>query len=106
MLGTWVSGTSELVPVEEDRLCLTKFRPIHIPAMRTKGMPIPSPTPRPTLTVSVLELARVGDAGEGDVEVVSELFCGSVLAIELAIVLVGEEVDDVEAVDEIVLEEL
>lgn len=101
MLRNWDSGTPELVPREEDCLCLTDFRPIHIPAMRTKGIPIPTPTPRPTLTVSVLELAL-----EGDAKAVSELLWGGVLEDELAIMLVVKEVDDVKAVDELELDEL
>lgn len=103
---TWVSGTSELVSVEEDRFCLTNFRPIHTPAMRTQGMPIPSPTPRPSLTVSVLGLALVGDGGEGLVEVVSEILCEGILDIEFAIVLIIEEVNDIEAADEPMLDEV
>lgn len=101
MSGNWDSGTPELVPREEDCLCLTDFRPIHIPAMRTKGIPIPTPTPRPTLTISVLELAL-----EGDAKAVSELLWGGVLEDELAIMLVVKEVDDVKAVDELELDEL
>ena len=69
--------------------------------MRTKGMPMPSPTPRPTLTAIVLELALAGDVG-----VASELFCEGVLEAELAITVLVEEVDDVKAVDELVLDEL
>ena len=111
LLGNWDSGTSELVPREEDCLCLTDFRPIHIPAMRTKGRPIPSPTPRPTLTVFVLELslaedAVAGDVGAGDVEAGSELLLRGVLEVEVAAVLVVKEVDDVNAVDELELDEL
>ena len=63
----------------------------------------------------MLELSLAGDAlaGDavagnveaGDTEVVSELFCG-VLKVELAIVLVAEEVDDVKAVDGLELDEL
>ena len=120
LLGNWDRGTSELVSREEDFLCWTDFRPIHIPAINTKGRPIPSPTPRPTLTVSVLELSLAGDVVAGDVEVgdvgvedvgvgvvreVSELFCG-VLKVKLAIVLVVEKVDDVKAVGELELDEL
>lgn len=66
--------------------------------------------------VSVLGLAIVGDVGVGDVgvedvgvedvEVVSELPCGAVLEVEVAITLVVEEADDVEAVDELELDEL
>lgn len=61
--------------------------------------------------VSVLGLAIVGDVGVGnvgveDVEVVSELLCGGVLEVEIAITLVVEEADDVEAVDELELDEL
>ena len=61
--------------------------------------------------VSVLVLAIVGDVGVGDVgvedvEVVSELLCGGVLEVEVAITLVVEEADDVEAVDELELDEL
>ena len=55
--------------------------------------------------VSVLELLLAGGAVAGDVRVVSELVCGA-LNVELAIVLVVEEVDDVEAVDELELDEL
>lgn len=88
MSGNWDSGTPELILLEEDCLCLTNFRPVHIPAMRTKGIPIPNPTPRPTLTVSVLELGLVGDVG-----VVSEPRWG------------GVEVDDVKAIDEMELDE-
>ena len=106
MSGNWDSGTSEPVPIEGDRLCLTTLRPIHIPAMRTKGIPTPSPTPRSTLMVSVLGLAIVGDVGVEDVEVVSELLCGGVLEVKIAITLVVEEADDVEAVDELELDEL
>lgn len=101
MLGNRDSGTPELIPREEDCLCLTDFMPIHTPAMRTKGIPIPSPTPRLTLTVSVLELALEGDAGA-----VSELLWGGVLKVELAIMLVVKEVSDVKAVDELELDEL
>ena len=61
--------------------------------------------------VSVLGLAIGGDVGVGDVgvedvEVVSELLCGGVLEVEVAITLVVEEADDVEAVDELELDEL
>ena len=101
MWGNWVSGTPEPIPREEDCLCLTDFRPIHIPAMRTRGMPIPSPTPRPTLTVPVLEPVLGGDAGT-----VSKLFWLGVLKGELAVVLGVEEVDDVKAVDELELDGL
>lgn len=55
--------------------------------------------------ISELELLLVGDAVAGDVRVVSELVC-SALKVELAIVLVVEEVDDVEAVDELEVDEL
>ena len=51
--------------------------------------------------VSVLELAVVGDG-----EVVSELLCGGVLEVEVVITLIGEGDDDVEAVDELELDEL
>ena len=60
-------------------------------------MPMPSPTPRPTLT----ELSLAGDVGVG-----SELFCEDVLELELAITLFVEEVDDVNAVDELELDEV
>jgi len=90
------------MPREKDGLCLTDFRPIHIPAMRTQGTPIPSPTPRPTLTVSMPELAAL----EGDAAEVSELLWGGVPNVELGIVLVVKEVDDVKAVDELELDEL
>lgn len=56
--------------------------------------------------VSVLGLAIVGDVGVEDVEVVSELLCGGVLEVKIAITLVVEEADDVEAVDELELDEL
>lgn len=101
MSGNWDNGTPEPVPLEEDRLCWTNFMPIHIPAMRTKGTPIPTPTPRPTLTVSVLELAL-----EGDAEGVFEVLWVVVLKVELAIMLVVKEVGDVKAVDELELNEL
>ena len=97
MSGYWDSGTSEPVPIEGDRLCLTTLRPIHIPAMRTKGIPTPSPTPRPTLMVSVLELAIGGDVGVED---------GGVLEVEITVTLAVEEVDDVEVLDELELDEL
>ena len=87
--GNWDRGTPELILCEEDCLCLTDFRPIHIPAMRTKGIPIPNPTPRPTLTVAVLELGLAGDVGA-----LSEPLWGDV------------EVDDVKAVDELELDEM
>lgn len=61
MSENWDIGTSETLWCEEDCLCLTDFMPIHIPAMRTKGMPIPSPTPRPSLMIPVLELALEED---------------------------------------------
>ena len=56
--------------------------------------------------VSVLGLAIVGDVGVGDVEVVSELLCGVVLKVEVAITLIVDGADDVEAVDELELDEL
>lgn len=56
--------------------------------------------------VSVLELAIGGDVGVEDVEIVSELFCGGVLEVEIAVTLAVEEVDDVETVDELELDEL
>lgn len=84
--------------------------------MRTKGRPIPSPTPRPTLTVSMLESSLAGDVEAGDVEAgdvgaedvgkLSELFCGGVLEVELAVVLVVEDVDNVKPVGELELDEL
>ena len=101
MSGNWDSGTPEFVLREEDCLCWTDFRPIQIPAMRTKGIPIPSSTPRPTSTVSVPESAL-----EGDTTAVSELVCGGVLRVELATMLVVEEVDDVKVVNELELDEL
>ena len=48
---------------------------------------------------------EVGDSLAEETEVVSEFFCG-VLEVELAIVLVVEEVDDVKAVDKLELDEL
>ena len=72
-----------------------------MPAMRTKGRPIPNPTPRPTLMASVLELTL-----EGDAEAVAKLPWGGVLEVELAVRLVVEEVDDVKAVDELELDEV
>ena len=62
---------------------------------------MPSPTPKPALTVVVLELAVAGDVG-----VASELFCGGVLEVELAITLFVEEVDDVKAIDELGFDEI
>ena len=79
----------------DDFLCWTDLRPIQIPAMRTRGIPIPSPTPRPTLTVSVLELVLRG-AG-----VVAELVGGGVIEVEVAVMLVAGEFDDAEVVDEL-----
>ena len=51
----------------------------------------------------MLELGPVEDGG---VEVVSGLACRGVLEVELVVVLVVEEVKDVEAVDDLVLDEL
>lgn len=58
------------------------------------------------MTVSVLGLALVGDGGEGLVEVVSEILCEGILDIEFAIVLIIEEVNDIEAADEPMLDEV
>lgn len=100
--GMWDNGTPEPILREEDRLCLTDFRPIQIPPMRTNGIPIPSPTPRPTLTVSVLELVAL----EGGADAVSELLWRAVLKVELAITLVIDEDGDGTAVDKLELVEL
>lgn len=97
----WDIGTSETLWREEDCLCLTDFMPIHIPAMRTKGMPIPNPTPRPTLMIPVLELALDGDAAT-----VPELLWGGMLEVELTTVLAVKEVDVVKAIDELELDKL
>ena len=61
--------------------------------------------------VSVPGLAIVGDVGvedEGveDAEVVYALLCGGELEVETAITLGVEEADDVEAVEELELDEL
>ena len=100
MSGYWDSGALEPTSPEEF-LCLTAFKPIHIPAIRTKGTPIPTPTPRPTLTASVLELVLEVDAGA-----VFELVWVAVLDDELVGMLVVKELDDVKAVDVLELDEL
>lgn len=69
--------------------------------MSTKGIPIPSPTPSPTLSGSVFELALIGD-GTG----ICEPVWVGVLETELAVMLLVKEVDDAEAVDELVADEL
>ena len=100
MFGNGFSGTLELV-LCEDTLCLTVFIPIHIPAIRTRGIPIPNPTPRSTLIVSALVLALGEGAGAA-----SEAFEGPALEVELAVILVVEEVEDVKVVDELEADEL
>ena len=95
----WDSGILEPKPCEEDCLCLTDFRPIHIPAISTKGIPIPSPTPRPTLTVSELPPAL-----EGDEAAVAEFVWEDAVNVELVTALVVEAVDVVKAVEELELE--
>ena len=63
MLGYMDSGTLELLSWEQGRLCRITVVTIQIPAMSTRGIPMPSPTPRPTFTASVLEAVLEKDAG-------------------------------------------
>ncbi len=80
---------------------MTAFKPIHIPAIRTKGTPIPTPTPRPTLTASVLELVF-----EVDARAVFELFWVGVLEDVIVVTLAVKGLDDVRTVDVLELDEL
>ena len=97
----WDSGIREPKPCEEVCLCWTDFRPIHIPAISTKGIPMPSPTPRPTFTVSELPPAL-----EEDEAMVAVFVWEDAVNVELATMLVIEAVDVVKAVEELELEEL
>ena len=75
--------------LSEERRCLTTFMPIHMPAMRTNGMPIPRPTPRPTFSAVELELEEDGVGDE-----VLALVCEAALEVDVAGALVAEAVVD------------